>query len=147
MRIGWADFAALLSERINLRPIVITSDWSDIKEKVGATGRPEFSIAANYAGDLALWRASPGSKPYKRVLRAILNDTTITLCVRIPVDGRSEPQASLEAAAAELERRLSYFEEQAATFNAQRAHHAERWLARNWRRLGKRSGIVRARST
>ncbi|MCU6456157.1 hypothetical protein LPN01_18955, partial [Sphingomonas sp. A2-49] len=120
-------FAAMLAERLRIRPIRIAGDWGDVIEKVGPTGRAEFAMSAKYTGDAAFWPIGPGTKPYKRELRAVLDDANVTLQVRVVGIGRSDPEAELTFYKEELERRLELLVEKLAAFNACRKHVAEMW--------------------
>lgn len=124
----------LLAERILVRPIVITSAWTDMVEVGETDGRTDYATTASYEGDPTLWPLGPCATPYKRVLRAILDEDVIELRVRLPRVGRSDPIADLETARAELLRRLDRVTAEFQAFNAMRHQLALRWVYYRWRR-------------
>jgi hypothetical protein len=126
--------AGLLAERILLRPIVITSAWTDMVEVGETDGRTEYATKAAYEGDPTLWPLGSCARPYKRVLRAILDEDVIELRVRLPRVGRSDPIADLETARAELLHRLDRVTAEFEAFNAMRDQLALRWVYNRWRR-------------
>lgn len=128
-------FANLLAERLVIRPLVITSGWSDVTSIIGEGGRAEHVVTATYTGDPTLWRIGPGTKPNSRVLRAVLDDRIIMLRARPALEGRSDPHGDLESARDEISYRLARVEEVLASFNASRDDLALRWVRHNWRRL------------
>lgn len=141
-------FANLLAERLLIRPLVITSAWSDVTSIVGEGGRAEHVVTATYTGDPTLWRIGPGTKPNSRVLRAVLDDHIIMLRARPALEGRSDPHVDLESARDEVSYRLARVEEALASFNASSDNLALRWVRHNWRRLQSKdfaspAGLVR----
>jgi len=118
--------AALLAERIVLLPLVLTSDWSEVVESLNADGQAECSMTASYTGDRTLWPIGPGTAEAKHPMRAILDAGVVTLRVRLPRCGASDPQADLRAAAAKVEARLEQVEAKLAEFNATRLASAKR---------------------
>lgn len=126
--------ARFLAERILLRPIVITSAWTDMVEVGETDGRKEYAIRAAYDGDPTLWPAGPCAMPLKRVLRAILDEGVVELRVRLPRVGTSDPIADLDAARAELLHRLDRVKAEFQAFNAMRHQLASSWVYYRWRR-------------
>ncbi|WP_271299072.1 hypothetical protein [Sphingomonas sp. CV7422] len=129
------EFANLLAERLVTRPLVITCAWSDVTSIIGEAGRPEFVVTATYTGDPTLWRVGPGTKPYRRVLQAVLDEHIIMLRVRPSLEGRSDPHADLESARDEVSCRLARVEEALTLFNNSRHDLALGWVRHNRRRL------------
>ncbi|MEI5688634.1 hypothetical protein [Sphingomonas kyungheensis] len=129
------EFANLLAERLVTRPLVITSAWSDVTCIIGEAGRPEYVVTATYTGDPTLWRVGPGTKPYRRVLQAVLDEYIIMLRVRPSLEGRSDPHADLESARDEVSCRLARVEEALTLFNGSRHDLALSWVRHNLRRL------------
>lgn len=142
MKINVTEAARRLAERLFIEPIVITSDWTDMVEVAAVDGRRQYAITASYAGDPTLWPAGPCAKPYKRVIRAILDENVIELRVRLPRTGRSDPGADLDAACTELQRRLPRVEAEFRRFNAMRDQLALKWVRYGWSRKSRRRGIV-----
>jgi len=142
MKIDVTDAASRLAERLFIEPIVITSAWSDMVEVAAVDGRKQYAIAASYAGDPTLWPAGPCARPYKRVIRAILDENVIELRVRLPLTGRSDPRADLDAARTELWHRLARVEAEFQRFNAMRDQLALKWVRYRWPRKNRRQGIV-----
>lgn len=134
MLVHFERIASLLAERILVRPIVITSAWTDMVEVGETDGRTEYATTASYEGDPTLWPLGPCATPYKRVLRAILDEDVIELRVRLPRVGRSDPIADLEIARAELLSRLNRMTAEFQAFNAMRRQLALNWVYYSWRR-------------
>lgn len=134
MSVHFEATASLLAKRFIVRPIVITSAWTDTVEVGETDGRTGYAVTAAYEGDPTLWPVGPCARPYKRVLRAILDEGVIELRVRLPKMGRSDPIADLEIARAELLRRLDQVTAEFQAFNAMRHQLALNWVKYRWRR-------------
>lgn len=124
--LSYRTIETMLADRLTLQPVVITSDWSDMAERVNGDRCVEYTITARYEGDPTLWRIGPGVALAKAPLRAILDAGFITLQARAPEIGLTDPAADLRIAAMKLEARLSEVQVKLDEFNAVRLHEARR---------------------
>lgn len=123
---SYRNIETMLADRLTLQPLVITSDWSDMAERVNGDRRVEYTISARYEGEPTLWRIGPGTALAKAPLRAVLDAGVVTLQARVPKVGLSNPAADLRTAAMKLEARLLEAQAKLDEFNAVRPEEARR---------------------
>lgn len=129
-RVPRKDVVADLARSLVLRPLALVGDWSEVEHSYSSDERAESSIRCRYNGDPTLWRIGADDGMAQVPLQAILDDTHVTLKVRLPSRGRSNADAELEAAVEDLQACLLAAAERITAFNMQALQIAQQILSR-----------------
>lgn len=127
--IGMDEFVALLVARTKIEPILLSGEWGPVQHRPSGGGAEEYAMSAAIQGDARLWQLCADEKPHKHVLKAVLDDRSIELRVRLNGAGPFDPRADLKNAAQRLTRQLARLNDKIAAHNLQRHRKAQGWAS------------------